>query len=52
MLTATTASETTTVKRIAANACALVIADQNADNPPAVDSTTTAASGIRTMRLR
>jgi hypothetical protein len=51
MFSATTASETSTVKRIAANACALVTASQNAAGPP-VDSAATAASGIRTIRPR
>jgi hypothetical protein len=40
------------VKRIAANAWALVTASQNAAGPPVVDSATTAASGIRMTRLR
>ena len=40
------------MKRIAANACALVTASQNAPAPPVVDSATTAASGMRTIRLR
>ena len=52
MFTATTTSDASTVKRIAASACALVTASQNADAPPVVDSATTAASGIRTTRLR
>src|SRR3954447_20651404 len=52
MFTTTTTIDTSTGKRIAANACCPGTASQNADGPPVVDSATTAASGMRTTRLR
>jgi hypothetical protein len=52
MFTTTTTIDTSTVKRIAANAWSPVTARQNADGPPVVDSATTAASGMRTIRPR
>ena len=51
-LIATTTSEATNVSFSAATAWGFEIARQNVSQPPPVDFQTTAASGIRTMRLR
>src|SRR5215210_6326822 len=48
---AATTIETISVNRIAATACGLVTASQNSPAPPSNDRTTTAASGIRTIRV-
>ncbi len=50
-LMAATTSETISVRRIAACACGVVTASQNAATPPSSDCTTTAASGIRTISV-
>src|SRR2546425_8057275 len=51
-LTTATISEATRVSFRAAIACGEVTAVQNAPSPPSVDCETSAASGIRTIRLR
>ena len=48
---AATINETISVSLIAATACGLVIASQNAPTPPSSERTTTAASGIRMISV-
>jgi hypothetical protein len=48
---AATITDTISVRRIAACACALVTASQNSPTPPSSDCATTAASGIRTISV-
>src|SRR5918994_790474 len=48
---AATISDTIRVRRIAATACGAVTASQNASTPPSNERTTTAASGIRAIRV-
>ena len=51
-LTATTTSEAPNVSLSAEIAAGLETARQNASTPPSVERQTTAASGMRTIRLR
>ena len=51
-LITTTISDAISVSRSAATAWSLVTAVQNASNPPSIDATTTAASGISATMLR
>ena len=51
-LIATTIADAPRVSFSAAIACGVVTSSQNEDSPPSNDFATTAASGIRTIRLR